>query len=346
VLVYTIEKLIERAQEGLTFDDVLLQPQYSDIETRTKINTNSNGLIQLDLPVLSANMDTVTEDEMAIAMSKAGGAGILHRFCGPHKLSYMLDKVGDNTGFRIPSVGVAKNDPLLNMLCDKELSFICVDVAHGHHKLVVEKLSEIKKRMPLVTIIAGNVATSEGVRFLINVGANIIKVGIGGGAVCSTRTTTAHGVPQVTATYQCAETAREMGGEIICDGGIRKIGDIAIALACGASYVMIGSMLAGAPETPGDILDVDGKIVKEYRGMASFNAQQAIGKDRTPEGVSQLVPLGTSVYHKMKEIKGGLQSALSYSGARSLNEFRSKALFMRITPASFTEGTTHGLSKH
>lgn len=339
--------IVESSEIGLTFDDVLLQPQYSDIESRTQISLDQpDSILTLRLPIISANMDTITEDEMAIEMSNWGGAGILHRFCTPAKLAYMLQKCNDSDACRIPSVGVSKNDPMLASLDPEYIEAICIDVAHGHHKLVGEKIGEIRKRFGSLPIIAGNVATAEGTKFLLEAGADIIKVGIGGGSNCTTRVVTGHGVPQVTAITECAQIAAAYHKEIIADGGLRRISDIATALACGATYVMLGSMLAGAPETPGKIVtnSIGGKQ-KVYRGMASFQAQASIGKDRTPEGISRMVPLGAPVKNRLEDIVGGLQSSLSYSGCRSLEEFRRYAKFMQITSASFIEGMPHGLTQ-
>ncbi len=243
-------------------------------------------------------------------------------------------------------MGVSKKSyQLLDYILDSA-RIVCIDIAHGHSQHVINLIKIIKKSRPEAIIIAGNVATVEGLKDLAEAGASIIKVGVGPGSLCSTRVVTGHGVPQLTVIDRCSKASKELGVEIIADGGLRNSGEIAKALAAGADYAMLGSLLAGTAETPGKNITIDGQQYREYRGMASFNAQKAIGKDPNkivPEGVSKLIKCKGPVANVIHQLTGGLRSALSYSGAHNLQQFREKAQFVRITSASRVEGEPHGL---
>ena len=343
------------SEEWLTYDDVLLVPQLSSIRSRKNIDLKS-GKLNLSIPFISSNMDTVTEENMAIAMYNAGGAGIIHRFLNADRLDQIIKRVKSCNALPIISVGVNEdsNDLILCALRNRCYAF-CVDVAHGHHNAVAKRVMELRERIPHHThegpiIIAGNVATPEGVRFLVEAGANIIKVGIGPGSHCTTRIVTGHGMPQLSAVAQCAAEAKKFIEyldnpiEIIADGGIRNSGDIAKALGAGADYVMLGRLLAGTNEAPGEVI-MDSKIgkkVKFYRGMASLSAQNSIGKNRAPEGVSSTVEATGSVAKIIDNLADGLRSALSYTAVTNIAEFKEKATFVRVTHNSYIEGTPHG----
>lgn len=350
-------------RELFTFDDVLLVPQYNEIKSRQDVDLSTGGHLKLRLPIISANMDTVTESQMAIALAKAGGLGILHRFMSKEKLHHEATSVyetaissGDfGNGFYNLALSLGVNDrKQMHQVLELGPNVICIDVAHGHAKSVMLLIENMREIMELSNrhqpkIIAGNVATREGVRFLAKAGADIIKVGIGPGSLCSTRVVTGHGFPQLSAIDSCAEEAdiltAELGRsiEIISDGGARSSGDIAKCLAAGANYVMIGSLLAATDETPGEVVKIEGKKFKQYRGMASREVQKELGKTAAAEGVSQLKELAGPVSDVLKELEGGLRSALTYSGAVDLSDFRIKAKFIRVSSATQLENIPHGL---
>jgi len=328
----------------LTYDDVLLVPQHSNVYSRSDVDLTS-GMLKLTLPIISANMDTVTEENMAIAMARCGGAGIIHRFLDSVRLGQIISRCKSGGANPIISIGVeSDSDALLEVALNKGVTHFCIDVAHGDHGRVIELIKKIKNiTLNSATIIAGNVATKGGALRLANAGADIVKIGIGNGANCTTRLVTGHGVPQLSAIIDIRnwlDFNKFENVEIIADGGIRNSGDIAKALAAGASYVMLGRYLAGTDESPGDAFNFKGNKVKLYRGMASFSAQRDRGKTRTPEGISGKVPAIGSVSTVLEALRGGLCSALSYSGARTLSELRERAQFIRVTQNSCVENGT------
>lgn len=339
-----------RENVGYTFDDVLLVPQQSNIKSREDVDISTNlGSTKLRLPILSANMDTVTEAEMAIAMGKAGGAGVLHRFASMSTVFKWCEKCREAKVPSIVSVGLDADSisTVKAVGMHKLIDAICVDVAHGDHDRVIRLVEYLRKNFFFPDIIAGNVATGSGAVRLAQAGANIIKVGVGPGSVCSTRTATGHGVPQLSAISEVAFSLRIQSAmpdvHIIADGGIKTPGDIVKALAAGAHSVMLGSLLAATDETPGDVITIDGLQYKSYRGMASYEAQKEKRPDRTPrvEGVSAKVPLRGSVNHILNDIEAGIRSGLSYSGATNLDELRNKAEFVVVTQNGVKESVPH-----
>jgi len=334
---------------AVTYDDVCLVPRYSTIKSRNDVDLEG-GLLKLKLPFISSNMDSVTESEMALTMYREGGLGIFHRFLTTDQLKEEIEifysEVLNAYENLCLSVGVSnKSYESLDYVLEKA-KIVCIDIAHGHSARVIDMIKTIRRKNTNTTIIAGNVATPHATEELAEAGADIIKIGIGPGAMCTTRVITGHGVPQLSAIDVCARIARGCGVEIIADGGIRNSGDCAKALAAGAHYVMLGSLLAGTDEAPGKVIFIDEKPYKEYRGMASFNAQKAIGKDENrivPEGASMLKKCKGPVSDILFQLAGGLRSALSYSGSHTLREFRDNAQFIRITSASRAEGEPHGL---
>lgn len=337
---------------GLTFDDVLLVPGYNGIKSRQMVTTeveicNDTFII----PLVSSNMDTVTGVAMADAISALGGLAILHRFMT------IDENVKDFKSLKSPehvafSVGIGDNGlERAEALFAAGAKYCCVDVAHGHSKEVNRTIRSLKEKYKdNLAVIAGNVATYAGADYLAAAGADIIKVGIGSGSVCTTRIKTGYGVPQLTAIQDC----RKVDRHIIADGGIRSPGDIVKALAAGADLVMLGGMLAGTDETPGKIIEqvgANGEIerFKQFRGMASKEAQEDfmghMAEWKTAEGVQTKVKYKGPVADIIRDIMGGLRSGLTYSGAQTIKDLQRKAQFMEITPSGRIEGTPHAVGR-
>ncbi|HPX65245.1 MAG TPA: IMP dehydrogenase, partial [Anaerolineaceae bacterium] len=258
--------------DGLTFDDVLILPGYSEVLPRdVDIHVQLTRDIRLEIPLISAGMDTVTEADMARAIAQEGGLGIIHKNMSIAAQAGQVARVKSDNLLVGAAVGVT-HDVLdrVSALVQAGVDIITVDTAHGHSKGVLDTVRKIKEAFPSLPLIAGNVATAEGTLALIDAGADVIKVGIGPGSICTTRVVTGIGVPQITAVMECARVARERGIAIIADGGIRLSGDITKALAVGANAVMLGSPFAGTDESPGQVIRVNGKDYKSYRGMGSL----------------------------------------------------------------------------
>ena len=340
-----------KIKKSLSYDDVLLSPHYSDIRSRSEVDIGSSldEERKFSLPVISSPMDTVTEDGMAIALFDAGGLGIIHRYNSPAEQAWSVWKCKE-TGVEHPAAAIGVGDDYLDraeMLVLKGASILCLDIAHGHHIMMKEAISNIKERYPHVHIMAGNVATKEAFEDLARWGANSVKIGIGGGSICSTRIQTGHGVPTFQSVLDCASS--EFAGDvaIIADGGIRNSGDIVKALAAGADFAMLGSVLSGTEETPGSTLrSPTGKKYKTYRGMASKEAQHDWrGRHSSNEGISTTVPYRGGVEEILVDLDNGIRSGLSYSGARNLAEFHIHAEFLTQTPAGQSESGTHILGR-
>lgn len=470
---------------ALTFDDVLLAPGYSEVlPAEVNLRTRLTDRLHLNIPILSAAMDTVTEAEMAIGLARLGGLGVLHRNMSPEAQAEEVDKIKRSEAGMIvnpitlqPSatlaeaeaimsryhisgvpitteggrlVGILTNrdirfvDPgeqkvsefmtserlvtapvgttmdqakeilhchrieklplvsdegilkglitvkdivkkldfpmqaadeqgsllaaaaigvgeggmqRLHLLVEAGVDVVVIDTAHGHTKKVLYTVAAARERRPDLPIIAGNVATKEGTRALIKAGADAVKVGIGAGSICTTRVIAGAGVPQFTAVVECAREAHAHGVPCIADGGIKYSGDVVKALAAGADCVMLGSMLAGLAESPGDIILYEGKRYKVYRGMGSLGAMQGEGADRygsgqqglqqrdklVPEGVEGQVPYRGKLGDIMYQLIGGVQSGMGYVGASSLQQLRDRARFVRITNAGLIESHPHGV---
>lgn len=470
---------------ALTFDDVLLAPGYSEVlPAEVNLRTRLTSRLHLNIPILSAAMDTVTEADMAIALARLGGLGVLHRNMSAEDQAEEVDKIKRSEAGMIvnpitlhPSATLAQAEALMSryhisgvpittgdgrlvgILTNRDIRFISpgeqpvsefmtaeglvtapvgttleeakqilhrhrieklplvdddgflkglitvkdivkkldfplqvadeqgsllaaaaigvgenglhrldlvveagidvavFDTAHGHTKKVVETVRAARRRHPRLPLIAGNVATTQGTRALIEAGADAVKVGIGAGSICTTRVIAGAGMPQLTAITECAREAHAHGVPCIADGGIKYSGDIVKALAAGADAVMLGSILAGLAESPGDIILYDGKRYKVYRGMGSLGAMQGEGADRygtgqrgpqerdklVPEGVEGQVPYRGSLQEVVYQLIGGVQSGMGYVGASSLQELREKARFVRITNAGLTESHPHGI---
>lgn len=332
---------------GLTFDDVLLVPNKSEIKSRKDPNTQTQltQKYKTDIPIISANMDTVTETEMCIAMNKLGGTGILHRFMEiPEQVNQAKKIKNENLNLRCASIGVSADfKERAKALVEAEINCLTLDIAHGHSDLMIETVTWVKTNFPEVEIIAGNVATPEAVKDLAHAGAQIIKVGIGPGSMCTTRIMTGCGVPQLTALSLCAKEAKKQGVLLIADGGIKTSGDILKALVCGADSVMVGSLLSGTLETPGKTQ----KGKKLYRGMASRSAQESwrgvMPKGMAPEGESTWVAVKGHVETVIEELMGGVRSGMSYLNAHSLQEARENARFIEISSNTVFENRAHGV---
>jgi len=337
----------------LSYDDVLLVPQYSDIRSRSEVDVTAdlgNGLT-LDFPVIASPMDTVSESPMAHTMWQYGGAAVIHRYNNIEEQVRQIDMTYTLSGGTIPKVGAAigiTGDFLERAagLVDAGATFLCVDVAHGHHIAMKEALYSLRKDIgDDLHIMAGNVATLEGINDLADWGADSVRCNIGGGSICSTRIQTGHGIPGLQTIFDCSRTARDV--TIIADGGIRNSGDVVKALAAGAHAVMCGSLLAGTDESPGKVFEnLDGSRFKDYRGMASKEAQvEWKGKFSSHEGVATQIPYRGSVRPILSDLERGIRSGFSYSGARSIEEMHLKAEFIRQTAAGQSESGTHILTR-
>ena len=308
---------------GLDFDDVLLVPNYSHLESRRDVSTVTRlGQYEFLIPVISANMDTITGVEMSKAISRVGGLPILHRFVDIETNAYMYRLASLEGQVVGVSIGVTDGEQeRFDGLYATGARIFCVDVAHAHNKLVGKMIKNMRDYRD-VFIIAGNVATYAGADYLASIGASAVKVGIGAGSVCTTRNKTGFGVPQLSAIMDCSR----VDIPIIADGGLRQAGDVVKALAAGASMVMLGGMLAGTDEALGGMT---------YRGMASVEAQEdhfgSVADWKTAEGIAITVDRRGSVDGIIKDVVGGLRSGLTYAGARNISDLHRKATFIEVT---------------
>jgi IMP dehydrogenase len=362
---------------ALTFDDVLLVPRASDVLPAAVDVRARLGRVQLSIPVVSSAMDTVTEAATAIALASHGGLGVVHknlsierqvaqilrvkaapvpehgpRFAGPAA----LDALGRLVVGAAIGVG-GDRDRRLEALVAAGVDLVCIDTAHGHSAGVLLAARAVKAAYPELTLVVGNIATAEAAEACIEAGADVVKVGVGPGSICTTRIVAGTGVPQLTAVAEAARIVAAAGKQLIADGGVRSSGDVAKAIAGGAHAVMIGSMFAGTDETPGELLRVGHLRYKTYRGMGSMEAMEdgssdryfqdrsadpeAIARKLVPEGVVARVPargpLGDIVY----QIVGGLRAAMGYSGCADLEQMRREARFCRITTNGLRESHVH-----
>ena len=356
---YTQIKVIE--QRAYTFDDVLLIPQYSEIKSRLDVNLSVqlsyNKKLELKIPIISAPMDTVTQSKLAEALANYGALGIIHRYQSLEARCLEVQKVKNKNKSNIVGIAVGLKDDV-NAVVDAVLQYnidaLCFDIAHAHTEVslnYIQKLKTliVKKINTEYPIIAGNIATVGAALDLRNAGANIVKVGIGGGAVCSTRIITGAGIPMVSSVMEVRSVLEGFKDrpKIIADGGHRFPGDIAKSLAAGADAVMLGSLFAGTLECPGDIIEDNGKKYKIYRGMASKEAQEdwvGMKQGVVSEGVSTRIPYKGSVIDVLDFISGSLRSALSYGGSFTLEEFYNKSVFRVITVAGMAESHPHILT--
>ena len=339
--------------EVVSFDDILLVPRKSDIPSRDNISISvEHKDIDILVPILSSPMDTVTEAEMAMAMCDAGGLGVLHRYNTQKAQVKMYRESSHSSRTVAAAIGVT-GDYIARaaLLYEAGCRVFCLDVAHGHHSMMESSLKTMRDKWgESCTLIAGNIATNQGFSDLSEWGADVVRVGIGGGSICSTRMQTGHGLPTLHSVMLCA-AQRELEGLdtlILADGGIRNSGDIVKALAVGADCVMLGSLLAGTSETPGQVITTpSGVKQKVYRGMASREAQiDWRGSARSLEGVSSTVAVQGPVRHVIEELAFNIRSGLSYSGARNIKEMQVVAQTVKQTFASQVESQTHITSKN
>ena len=362
---------------GLAFDDVLLQPNQSDV-IPAEVSTNSrlSRRISLQVPLISAAMDTVTEVEMAIAMAREGGLGIIHRNLSVEAQAEMVGLVKSTNPADFPlatmddqgrlrvgaAVGVFGDAWDRAMaLVEAGVDLIVVDTAHGHSKAEIEIIQRLKQESPAdIDVIGGNVATFEAAQALVEAGVDGVKVGVGPGSICTTRVVAGVGVPQITAIFEAARACRPAGVPVIGDGGLQYSGDIAKALVAGADTVMLGGLLAGCDESPGELVTIDGKQYKSYRGMGSLGAmatrgrQVSFSKDRyfqadasndkiVPEGIEGQVPYHGPLGQVVYQLVGGLHQSMFYLGAHNIDELKAQGRFVRITSAGLRESHPHDI---
>jgi IMP dehydrogenase len=347
-------------RETLCFDDVLLPPKYSNIQSRSDVDLGRVlGGCRFELPLVSSPMDTVTEHAMAAEMFLCGGLGIIHRYNSIDVQQRHVEKAWesiangapDEEGDFDPMIGVAvgvSGDFLERAIAcvASGARVLCVDVAHGHHALVKNALQKLKQRFgPSVHIMAGNIATLDAFNDLADWGADSVRVGVGGGSICSTRIHTGHGIPTLQTVMDCAKSDRDV--LLIADGGFKTSGDIVKAYAAGADFVMLGSLLAGTDEAPGDIFEnLHGERYKAYRGMASQEAQMDWrGSTSSLEGIATTIPYKGTVSFILGDLERGIRSGLSYTGARTLVELQARATFVKQTSAGQVESSTHILRR-
>lgn len=353
-------------KEGYTFDDLLLVPAYSQVVPADVCLKTRLAHLELRIPICSAAMDTVTEAPMAIALAKAGGLGFIHKNMTIEAQAAMVKHVKENSadeasahdsnGHLLAGAAVGVSTQTLervDALVNAQVDIIAVDSAHGHSKGVIETIRAIHKKYPDLPIVGGNIVTKEAAIALIEAGARVLKVGVGPGSICTTRVISGVGVPQITAINDVYQVAKEHHVSIIADGGIKLSGDIVKAIAAGADAVMLGGLLAGCEETPGEILEVYGKKVKTYVGMGSLSAMQRGSSDRyfqggqkelkklVPEGIEATVPYKGPMSDVVYQMMGGLRSGMGYCGCESIEDLKQNAHFVKITNAGLKESHPH-----
>ena len=347
-------------KEALTFDDVTLAPNYSEIlpsETNTSIKLSK--YLSLKIPIMSSAMDTVTEAKMAIAVGEKGGIGVIHRNLSVKKQIQEIRKTKSKNLLVGAAVGANSDEhKRAEQILKENLDLIVVDTAHAHSKKVSNIIKKIIKIKPKKTALcAGNIATKEAAKFLIKLGVDIIKVGIGPGSICTTRLVAGIGVPQLSAILNVRKGLKNSRVSIIADGGIKFSGDIAKALAAGADAVMVGSLFAGTDQAPGKIIKKNGKYFKSFRGMGSIGAMNKGSADRyfqtaqknaskyVPEGVEGFVKYKGKVDKIIYQLVGGLKSSMGYLGSKNIVDLRKKPKFYKITKAGFYESMVHSIDE-
>jgi IMP dehydrogenase len=347
-------------KEALTFDDVTMAPKYSEVlpsEVDTSSQLSKNLILKI--PLLSSAMDTVTESKMAISIAKAGGIGVIHRNLAIKKQINEIKKVKKLKLLVGAAVGAGpKEIKRAEAILKEKIDLIVVDTAHGHSKKVAEIIKLIKKKKnKKTTLCAGNIATAEAAKFLIKLGVDVVKVGIGPGSICTTRLVAGIGVPQLSAILEVKKGIKNSKTKIISDGGIKYSGDLAKALSAGADAIMIGSLFAGTIETPGKLIKKNGKLYKSFRGMGSVGAMNKGSADRyfqkkqkdtakyVPEGVEGFVKFKGSVGNIIYKLVGGLKSSMGYLGAKKVLNLKNKPNFVKITKAGFYESMVHNVDE-
>lgn len=339
---------------ALSYDDVLLVPQYSEIDSRNDVDvsTQLTPHISLKIPVISANMTDVTGVPMAIALGKLGGLGVIPRFMSPEDQADQIAEVKKKNGLVGAAIGVRNGMfSRAQLLINAGADIFFLDVAHGHMQKVIDAVKKFKSQFPKIDLVAGNVATYEAAEALFDAGADSVKVGIGPGSICTTRIMTGSGVPQITAILEAARVARKLGKTIIADGGAKNSGDLVKGLAAGASAHMLGNLLAGTDEAPGKKIKYKGAWFKIYNGSTSLTEKKnhvKINGDefeknytKQVEGVEGLVPYKGPLNKVMECHMANLRSGFSYSGAKNIPALWKKAKFVQITQMGRIEGGAH-----
>lgn len=354
--------------EGLTFDDVLIVPGFSEVLPKdVDITAKLTPKIKLGIPLVSSAMDTVTESPLAIAMARAGGIGIIHKNSPPRQQAEEVAKVKkavfdkktaalDSEGRLLVGAAVSVADAEFDragLLISAGADVIVVDTAHGHSRGVIEMVKRLRKTSRKLQIVAGNIATAAAAEALIAAGADALKVGVGPGSICTTRIVTGSGMPQISAIASVAAVARKKGVCVIGDGGVKYSGDIVKAIAAGANSVMIGSLFAGTDEAPGELIIFQGRKYKVYRGMGSLGAMQKGSRDRyfqndveevgklVPEGIEGRVPYCGALRDVIHQMIGGLRSGMGYAGVEDTEKLWTKSKFVKITKAGLRESHVH-----
>ena len=357
-------------KEAYTFDDVLLVPAYSEVlPHQVDLGTKLTKKIALNIPIISAAMDTVSESDMAVALALEGGISIIHKNLNIKEQSIEVQKVKnhkfnpeeyphaltDTDGkLRVgAAIGVSADlEERVHALYKAGVDVVTLDSAHGHSKGIIDAVKKVKTWLPGLEVIAGNIVTAQAALDLVAAGADAVKIGVGPGAICTTRVVAGVGVPQLTAVNDVYEALKDTDVAIIADGGIKFSGDIAKAIAVGAHSVMLGRMLAGTDEAPGEIIEKDGKKFKSYVGMGSMAAMQRGSKDRyfqqdksdkklVPEGIEAIVDYKGSVHKIIFQLTGGLRSGMGYCGAENIEALRHDARLVKISSAGLTESHPH-----
>ena len=327
-----------KLKAGYTFDDVLLVPKYSTIKSRSNIDLSVDlGKIKLRIPIISANMKNITEVAMAKVIADLGGLALLHRFLPYKEILVLFQNIEPHyRAFVGCSVGIQDKDKdFITILAAKGCNILCIDVAHANNKYPIDFIKWAAKEFPNLLLIAGNVATREGVLRLADVGVDVVKCGIGPGSLCSTRVRTGNGVPQLTALEDCYLAAKEKGIKIIADGGCKNSGDLVKSL-CFSNAVMTGSLLAGTDEAPGELISIEGKTYKQYAGSSTL-------KSNYVEGVSGFVACKGPVKKVVQDLLEGIRSGLSYQGANNLEELREDPEFILVSQAGLVENHPHNI---
>ncbi len=348
---------MEPIKEALTFDDVLLVPRYSSVlPSETNLSIDLGSKLKLRVPFLSSAMDTVTESSMATGIALIGGLGIIHRNLSIIKQTTEVKRVKKKNLLVGAAVGTGNEDfDRARSILDSGADLIVIDTAHGHSEKVLKILKKIKKIKSKIPICVGNIASGEAALRLYNEGADILKVGIGPGSICTTRMIAGIGVPQISALIEVKKSIKNKKIKIISDGGIKFSGDIAKGIAAGADAIMMGSIFAGTEESPGKKFKYKNTYYKSYRGMGSIGAMSAGSSNRyfqkkhkdkskfVPEGVEARVIYKGSVEKILYQLQGGLRSSMGYIGAKTINEIQKKAKFIKITKAGFYESMVHSV---
>lgn len=366
-----------KIREALTFDDVLLVPKESDILPKdVNLERKLTKRITLKIPLISSPMDTITEHKMAIAMALCGGLGVIHKNMSLEaqakeveivknfneieninsKVSSVAKPSVDEKGKLLAAAAVGISEDRykrIEKLIEAGADIIVIDTAHGHSQNVLKAIKEIKKLYSNIDLIAGNIATSDGAKALIDAGVDAIKIGIGAGSICTTRIIAGVGVPQLTAISDASEIAKKNNVGSIADGGIKYSGDIVKAFAIGADAIMAGGLFSSTYEAPGDVIIIDGKKYKPYRGMGSVGAMIQGSKDRyfqsevvnkskfVPEGIEGVTEYKGHVADVIYQIIGGVRAGMGYVGAKTINELQEKAEFVKITNQGLAESHVH-----